>query len=96
MDTLLAVDPRFWLRSYREEVHILRLGRILPADSPSLTAVRWHQLAPNPEFNDILTLPANMVTKAAFYRLVTPGRPKHAILIEYTLTNPEEAVNPLL
>jgi hypothetical protein len=96
MDTLLAVDPRFWLRSYREEVHILRLGRILPADSPSSTAVRWHQLAPNPEFDDILTLPAAMVTKAAFNRLVTPGRPKRVILIEYALTNPDEAVNLLL
>jgi hypothetical protein len=37
-----------------------------------------------------------MINKTAFYKVVTPGHPKCIILIEYELTNPDEAADLLV
>jgi hypothetical protein len=94
MDPLISADGQFWLRSYREEGLLLRLGLLIPpAPSPTDPTSSTH-LAPNPGLENIIHVPANQFTRAILNRSVFAGHPKRPTIVEYALFNPHEA--PLL
>jgi hypothetical protein len=95
---LIAADPDFWLRSYREEVVFLRLGRTLPPEPSPCRPVEdgVTRLSPNPGLIDILPVPASAVGKSALKSLRGPGRPKRAILLEYAVHSPQAAADLLV
>jgi hypothetical protein len=94
MDPLISADGQFWLRSYREEGLLLRLGRLVSPGPSPMDPTSSTRLAPNPGLENIIYVPAKQFTRAVLNRSVFAGHPKRAAIIEYALFNPHEA--PLL
>jgi hypothetical protein len=96
LPALIEIDPGFWLSCYPEDIYFIKLGRdASPSPSPRQRTT-WPHIGPNPEYRDILCVPAAAIDKKSFSSLVYPSHPKRLVLLEYVLCYPDEGARFLL